>query len=63
MGRKPATFVCNGIVAATYNVEFMRKLGEQAGEEGIWAGYNGIYHGLMSQRNLKIKMGGNLYIG
>ncbi len=41
MGRKPATFVCNGIVAATYNVEFMRKLGEQAGEEGIWAGYNG----------------------
>ena len=43
MGRKPATFVCNGIVAATYNVEFMRKLGEQAGEEGIWAGYNGIY--------------------
>lgn len=43
MGRKPATFVCNGIVAATYNVEFMRKLGEQAGEEGIWASYNGIY--------------------
>ncbi len=41
--RKPATFVCNGIVAASYNIEFIERLGEQAGEEGIWAGYNGIY--------------------
>ena len=41
--QKPATFVCNGIVAATYNVEFIQRLGEQTGEEGIWAGYNGIY--------------------
>lgn len=41
--KKPATFVCNGIVAATYNKEFIQRLGEQTGEEGIWAGYNGIY--------------------
>lgn len=41
--QKPATFVCNGIVAATYNVEFIERLGNQTGEEGIWAGYNGIY--------------------
>lgn len=38
-----AQFVCNGIVAATYNVELIERLGDQTGEEGIWAGYNGIY--------------------
>jgi len=42
-GTNPATFVCNGIVAATYNVELIERLGDQTGEEGIWAGYNGIY--------------------
>lgn len=41
--QKPATFVCNGIVAATYNVEFIERLGEVTGEVGIWSGYNGIY--------------------
>lgn len=41
--QKPATFVCNGIVAASYNTEFIERLGVQSGEEGIWAGYNGIY--------------------
>lgn len=41
--QRAATFVCNGIVAATYNKEFINRLGEQTGEEGIWAGFNGIY--------------------
>ena len=40
---KPAVFVCNGIVAATYNTELIERLGVQTGEESIWAGYNGIY--------------------
>jgi beta-glucosidase len=39
----PPVFVCNGIVAATYNIELIERLGEQAGEEAAWAGYNGIY--------------------
>ena len=33
---------CNGIVAATYNTDLIERLGEQTGEESIWAGYNGI---------------------
>lgn len=39
----PAVFTCNGIVAATYNTELIERVGEQTGEEAIWAGYNGIY--------------------
>lgn len=42
-GQLPAIFLCNGIVAATFNQELIERVGEQAGEEGIWAGYNGIY--------------------
>ena len=41
--QKPAVFLNNGIVAATYNTDLMLRYGEQTGEEGIWAGYNGIY--------------------
>ncbi len=41
--QKPAVFCCNGIVAATYNTDLIERLGEQTGEESIWAGYNGIY--------------------
>lgn len=40
---KPTIFTCNGIVAATYNTDLIRRLGKQTGEEAIWAGYNGIY--------------------
>lgn len=39
----PAIFLCNGTVAATFNVELIQRLGEQTGEEAAWAGYNGIY--------------------
>ena len=41
--RKPVVFCNNGIVAATYNVELIQRIGEQTGEEAAWAGYNGIY--------------------
>lgn len=40
---KPTIFLCNGTVAATYNVDLIRRLGKQTGEEAAWAGYNGIY--------------------
>ncbi|MBE6142594.1 MAG: hypothetical protein E7177_01210 [Erysipelotrichaceae bacterium] len=39
----PPAFACNGLVAATYNVDLIERLGEQTGEEAAWAGYNGIY--------------------
>lgn len=39
----PPVFVCNGIVASTFNTELIERLGEQTGEEAAWAGYNGIY--------------------
>jgi len=39
----PNIFACNGIVASTYNTDLIQRLGEQIGEEGLWAGYNGIY--------------------
>jgi beta-glucosidase len=42
-GNKLPVFVSNGIVAATYNTELIQRLGEQTGEEAIWAGFNGIY--------------------
>ena len=42
-GNKLPVFVSNGIVAATYNTELIERLGEQTGEEAIWAGFNGIY--------------------
>ena len=42
-GNKLPVFVCNGIVAATYNTELIERVGIQTGEEAIWAGFNGIY--------------------
>ena len=39
----PAVFLCNGLVASTYNLDLIERLGEQTGEECIWAGFNGIY--------------------
>lgn len=39
----PNFFVCNGIVAATYNTALAEELGKQIGEECLWAGMSGIY--------------------
>lgn len=39
----PPIFCCNGIVASTYNIDLIERLGYQTGEEAAWAGYNGIY--------------------
>lgn len=39
----PPIFINNGIVAATYNVDLIERLGYQTGEEAAWAGFNGIY--------------------
>lgn len=35
-------FSSNGVLAATFNKEIARKVGEQIGEEGLWAGQAGL---------------------
>ena len=40
---KPTLYPCNGLCAATYNVELMREYGRAWGEDCLWAGYNGLY--------------------
>lgn len=42
-GKLPPVFVCNGIVASSYNTDLALRLGEQQGEEAAWAGYHGMY--------------------
>ena len=39
----PPIFLSNGVVAATYDIDLIKRLGKQTGEEAAWAGYNGIY--------------------
>ena len=39
----PPAYPCNGIVAATYNVELMQEYGNAWGEDALWAGYAGLY--------------------
>lgn len=39
----PSAYPCNGIAAATFNVELMTKYGEAWGEDALWAGYAGLY--------------------
>ena len=39
----PNFFCCNGLVASTFNTELAERLGEQIGEECLWAGLSGIY--------------------
>lgn len=39
----PSAYPCNGIAAATFNVELMTKYGEAWGEDALWAGYSGLY--------------------
>ena len=40
---KPATYVDNGIVAATRNLDLIYEYGVQWGEDCLWAGFNGLY--------------------
>ncbi|MGM9537976.1 MAG: glycoside hydrolase family 3 C-terminal domain-containing protein [Candidatus Onthomonas sp.] len=36
-------YPCNGIIAATFNKELVREVGELIGEDAMWAGYAGLY--------------------
>ena len=36
-------YPCNGIIAATFNDELAKEIGELIGEDAMWAGYSGIY--------------------
>ena len=40
---KPIVYPCNGLVAATYNLELSYEYGQQWGEDCLWAGYAGLY--------------------
>ena len=39
----PATYLDNGIVAATRNLELIYEYGVQWGEDCLWSGFNGLY--------------------
>lgn len=41
--QKPATYLDNGIVAATRNLDLIFEYGVQWGEDCLWAGFNGLY--------------------
>lgn len=40
---RPATYVDNGLVAATRNLELIFEYGVQWGEDCLWSGFNGLY--------------------
>lgn len=40
---RPPSYPCNDIAASTFNAELMREYGEAWGEDGLWAGYSGLY--------------------
>jgi len=40
---KGTCFPCNGIVAATFNDELVKRVGELIGEDCMWAGYAALY--------------------
>ncbi len=40
---KGTCYPCNGIVAATFNDQLVREVGELIGEDAMWAGYAGLY--------------------
>ena len=42
-GQKPATYLDNGIVAATRNEDLIYEYGVQWGEDCLWSGFNGLY--------------------
>ena len=41
--RTGTCFPCNGILAATFNTALLKEVGEIIGEDGMWAGYAGLY--------------------
>ena len=43
MTAKPATYLDNGIVAATRNLDLIFEYGVQWGEDCLWSGFNGLY--------------------
>ena len=42
-GLSGTSLTCNGILAATFNHELVEEAGKMIGEDGMWAGYSGIY--------------------
>ena len=40
---KPSTFPSAGTLAATFNKELAKEVGEMHGENALWAGYSGLY--------------------
>lgn len=42
-GEAGTCYPCNGIIAATFNDELVREVGELIGEDAMWAGYAGFY--------------------
>ncbi len=42
-GQTGTCYPCNGIIAATFNDELVREVGELIGEDAMWAGYAGVY--------------------
>lgn len=40
---KGTCYPCNGIIAATFNDQLAREVGELIGEDAMWAGYAGLY--------------------
>ena len=42
-GTMPATYLDNGIVAATRNLDLIYEYGVQWGEDCLWSGFNGLY--------------------
>ena len=42
-GTMPATYLDNGIVAATRNLDLIYEYGIQWGEDCLWSGFNGLY--------------------
>ncbi len=41
--RKPTGFPANGILAATFNKQLSYEVGKIIGEDGLWAGFSGLY--------------------
>lgn len=40
---KGTCYPCNGIIAATFNDQLVKEVGELIGEDAMWAGYAGLY--------------------
>ena len=42
-GLRGTCYPCNGILAATFNLDLIEEVGRLVGEDALWAGYAGIY--------------------